>query len=33
MFGSGLGQVMLGAAGLMLAAGGLWLKKLVNPEF
>lgn len=33
MFGSGLGQVMLGAAGLMLACGGLWLKKLVNPEF
>ena len=33
MFGSGLGQVMLGAAGVMLACGGLWLKKLVNPEF
>jgi len=33
MFGSGLGQVMLGAAGLMLLCGGLWLKKLVNPEF
>lgn len=33
MFSSGLGQVMLGAAGFMLACGGLWLKKLVNPEF
>ena len=33
MFSSGLGQIMLGAAGLMLTAGGLWLKKLVNPEF
>ena len=33
MFGSGLGQAMLGAAGVMLACGGLWLKKLVNPEF
>lgn len=33
MFSSGLGQVMLGAAGLMLTCGGLWLKKLVNPEF
>jgi len=33
MFSSGLGQVMLGAAGVMLACGGLWLKKLVNPEF
>ncbi len=33
MFSSGIGQVMLGAAGLMLTAGGLWLKKLVNPEF
>jgi len=33
MFSSGLGQVMLGAAGLMMTAGGLWLKKLVNPEF
>ncbi len=33
MFSSGIGQVMLGAAGFMLACGGLWLKKLVNPEF
>ena len=33
MFSSGLGQAMLGAAGFMLACGGLWLKKLVNPEF
>jgi tight adherence protein B len=33
MFSSGLGQVMLGAAAFMLACGGLWLKKLVNPEF
>lgn len=33
MFSSGLGQAMLGAAGVMLACGGLWLKKLVNPEF
>lgn len=33
MFSSGMGQVMLGAAGLMLTCGGLWLKKLVNPEF
>ncbi|HEU5083534.1 MAG TPA: type II secretion system F family protein [Acidimicrobiales bacterium] len=33
MFSSGLGQVMLGAAALMMTAGGLWLKKLVNPEF
>jgi tight adherence protein B len=33
MFSSGMGQVMLGAAMLMLTCGGLWLKKLVNPEF
>ena len=33
MFSSGMGQVMLGAAGVMLTCGGLWLKKLVNPEF
>jgi tight adherence protein B len=33
MFSSGLGQAMLGAAGVMLTCGGLWLKKLVNPEF
>ena len=33
MFSSGIGQAMLGAAGVMLACGGLWLKKLVNPEF
>jgi tight adherence protein B len=33
MFSSGMGQVMLGAALLMLTCGGLWLKKLVNPEF
>ncbi|HAS10792.1 MAG TPA: hypothetical protein DCS55_09815 [Acidimicrobiaceae bacterium] len=33
MFSSGIGQAMLGAAGFMLACGGLWLKKLVNPEF
>jgi tight adherence protein B len=33
MFSSGLGQVMLGAAAVMLTCGGLWLKKLVNPEF
>ena len=33
MFHSGLGQAMLGAAGVMISIGGLWLKKLVNPEF
>jgi tight adherence protein B len=33
MFSSGIGQVMLGVAGVMLTCGGLWLKKLVNPEF
>ncbi len=33
MFSSGLGQAMMGAAVFMLACGGLWLKKLVNPEF
>ena len=29
----GLGSACVGAAGVMLACGGLWLKKLVNPEF
>ncbi|MDZ7675158.1 MAG: type II secretion system F family protein [Acidimicrobiales bacterium] len=33
MLSTGLGYVMLGAAGLMMLVGGLWLKKLVNPEF
>lgn len=33
MFSSGMGQGMLGVAVLMLLCGGLWLKKLVNPEF
>ena len=33
LYSSGIGYVMLGAAGLMLTVGGLWLKKLVNPEF
>ncbi len=33
MFSSGLGQAMMGAAVFMLGCGGLWLKKLVNPEF
>lgn len=33
MFSSGIGQVMMGAAVFMLVCGGLWLKKLVNPEF
>ena len=33
MFSSGIGQVMLGVALTMLSIGGLWLKKLVNPEF
>ncbi|MDE0805107.1 MAG: type II secretion system F family protein [Acidimicrobiales bacterium] len=30
---TGTGYVMLGAAGTMLTIGGLWLRKLVNPEF
>lgn len=33
LYTSGIGYVLLGAAGLMLTIGGLWLKKLVNPEF
>ncbi len=33
MFSSGMGQVMLGAAVFMMGCGGLWLRKLVNPEF
>jgi tight adherence protein B len=33
LYTTGIGYVMLGAAGLMLLVGGLWLKKLVNPEF
>lgn len=30
---TGTGYVMLGVAGTMLTIGGLWLRKLVNPEF
>ncbi len=30
---SGVGYVMIGTALTMLAIGGLWLRKLVNPEF
>ena len=30
---TGAGYVLLGAAGTMLTIGGLWLRKLVNPEF
>lgn len=30
---TGPGYVLLGAAGTMLTIGGLWLRKLVNPEF
>lgn len=33
LFSGGIGYAMLGAAGTMMAIGGLWLKKLVNPEF
>ncbi|MGK2930121.1 MAG: type II secretion system F family protein [Acidimicrobiales bacterium] len=33
LYTSGIGFVLLGVAGLMLSVGGLWLKKLVNPEF
>lgn len=33
LFTTGTGYVLLGAALTMMAIGGLWLKKLVNPEF
>jgi tight adherence protein B len=33
MFSGGLGYTMLGVAVFMLSIGGLWLKKLVNPQF
>ena len=33
MFSGGLGFTMLGVAATMLVIGGLWLKKLVNPQF
>ena len=33
MFSGGLGYTMLGVSVTMLAIGGLWLKKLVNPQF
>ncbi len=33
LLSTGTGYVLLGAAGTMLTLGGLWLKKLVNPEF
>jgi tight adherence protein B len=33
LFGTKAGWGMLAVAGLLMVAGGLWLKKLVNPEF
>ena len=33
LFSGGIGYVMLGTAFTMISIGGLWLKKLVNPEF
>ena len=33
LFGSTIGYVLVGVALTMLSLGGLWLKKLVNPEF
>ena len=33
MFSGALGYTMLGIAAFMISMGGLWLKKLVNPQF
>ena len=33
MFASKAGWMLVGVAGVLMTAGGLWLKKLVNPEF
>ena len=33
LYTTGVGYVMMGAIAFMLTVGGLWLRKLVNPEF